>query len=527
MPKKEAPLLEHRLDRHDRTQLELKLGYGLRPQRQRQAYRIDTFVFVPKVLALTRHSYGPARFYADTATFIRMTTPKVPLSDLSEKQAVNPWASDLREVIDRFADGGTGDVVAAETGLKLLACVLKSALRDARVALRKPLDRALSSSDGPRAAELMARFSDDVRTALARLRTLEDLVAQEGVPPKLRDAWRAVDEYCSLLAEEALTDVVALVESRIESQEVEATLDNLRDLAIAEFHHRRSRGFGTYASEDSRNEHLPYRWRVLKRFVSSVLYLKVSRESTGVLIGDIIGMVASGLAMLFATFALLLIQYRWATSLSIAFVSSMVAAYVIKDRIKELAKRFLGRGLNRLLADHAIMISGQGGERLGTLKEWFAIRKVTDLPGDVQDLRFCELKSHEEIEGRPESVMHYSKEIRLSSAGLEKQFAGATGLTDVTRISMAPLIARMDDPWEAYHFIHPIKRTLCEERCARVYHVNVVLRLEAEDGSSNLSRVRVVLSKQGIERVEDATADPNLTVHSTAVDLAPIRLDED
>jgi hypothetical protein len=205
----------------------------------------------------------------------------------------------------------------------------------------------------------------------------------------------------------------------------------------------------------------------------------------------------------------------------------LVAAYILKDRITELAKRFLGQGLNRMLADQVIVVSGAGGERLGTLKEWFAVRKVDELPRDVQDLRFSDLKSHEEIEGRPESVLHYSKEIQLSSAGLAHQFAGATGLTDVTRLNMAPLIARMDDPWEAYHFIHPIKRVLCEERCARVYHVNVVLRIESEDGQSELSRVRVVLSKLGIERVEDASADSGLTLHSTAAELAPIRLGED
>lgn len=503
------------------------MGYGLRPAEQRQAYRIDTYVFVPKVLSLTRHNYGPERFYADTATFIRMTTPKVPLSELSEKSAVKPWASEVGDAIDQFANGGTGDVVAAERGLKLLACVFKSALRDARVALRLPLEVALRTADDTRATQLMGAFAEDVCTALERLRKVGDRVAQEGVPTRLRDAWRAVDEYGSLLAEEALTDVVVLVESRSKTAGVEVPLDRLRDLAIAQYHHRRARGFGTYASEDSRNEHLPYRWRVLKRFVSSALYLDVSRESTSVLIGDIIGMLASGIAMLFAVFALLLIQDRWATSLSIAFVSSMVAAYIIKDRIKELAKRFLGKGLNRMLADQVIVVSGAGGERLGTLKEWFAVRKVTDLPSDVQDLRFSDLKSHEEIEGRPESVLHYSKEIQLSSAGLAHQFAGATGLTDVTRLNMAPLIARMDDPWEAYHFIHPTKRVLCEERCARVYHVNVVLRIESEDGRSELSRVRVVLSKQGIERVEDSSADPSLALRSTSTELTPIRLDED
>jgi len=456
-----------------------------------------------------------------------MATPKVPLSDLSEKKTVKPWAQELKAAIDRFADGGRGDVDAAERGLKLLACVLKSSLRDAGNELRATLAAALREDDSHQVAERICEFAEDVRTALRRLRKVGERSAYAGVPERLRAAWNAVDEYGSLLAEEALTDVVVFVEPRSDAAAVGDALDQVRDLAIAQYHHRRAQGFGSYASEGSRNEYLPHRWRVLKRFVSSALYLDVSRESTGVLIGDIIGMVAAGLAMLFATLALLLIQARWATSLSLAFVASMVAAYIIKDRIKELAKRTLGRGLNRLLSDHEIVVSGEGGERLGTVKEWFAIRKVADLPPDVQELRFNDLASHEAIEGRPESVMHYTKEIQLSSTALTKQFAGATGLTDVTRLNMAPLIERMDDAWEVYRFIHPSKRVLYEEQCARVYHVNVLLRIEAADGSSQLSRVRVVLSKKGIVRVEDAAEDPRLTLRRTAEELAPIRLKED
>jgi len=456
-----------------------------------------------------------------------MATPKVPLGDLSEKEAVKPWAQELKLAIDRFGEGDQSDVDAAERGLKLLACVLKSALRDASKELREQLEESLRDRHDERSTELVTTFAEDVRTALRRLRKVAGGAIREGVPDRLREAWDAVDEYGSLLAEEALTDVVVFVEEHAAGESDLNGLDAIKELAVAQYHHRRARGFGSYAIEDSDNEYLPHRWRVLKRYVSSALYLDVSRESTGVLITDIIGMFAAGLAMLFATLALLLIQARWATDLSLAFVTSMVLAYIIKDRIKELAKRTLGRGLNRFLADHKIRVWGEGGSRLGAVKEWFAIRTVSDLPDDVQDLRFSDLDSHDAIEGRPESVMHYTKEIELSSPELSRQFAGATGLTDVTRLNMAPLMERMDDPWETYRFIHPSKHVIYQERCARVYHINVVLRLEDSEGKFELARARVVVSKKGIVRVEEASEETTAVAHQTADELAPIRLDDD
>ena len=522
-----SPLLEFRLDSHDRTQLELKLGYGIRPEATSQSYRVETYVFVPRVLSLTKLNYNSARFYADTATFIRMTTPKVPLSALSKKTAVKPWASDLKEAIDRFADGEAGDVDSAEQGLKLLACVFKSSVRDARLVLRQELEVARAGEDMERATQLIEGFEDDIRTALRRLHKVGERSHQQGVPARLREAWLAVDEYASLLAEEALTDVVVQVESFDEGETVGEATDTLRDLAIAQYRHRRERSFGSYASEEERNEHLPHRWRVLKRYVSSALYLKVSRESTGVLASDIIAMAAAGLAMLFATLALLLIQDQWATSLSMAFVGTMVVAYIIKDRIKELGKRYLGRTLNRMLSDHLLIVRGEDGRRIGTAKEWFEIREVSGVPEDVQSLRYNDLESHEAIEGRPETVLCYSKEIELSSASLQEQFAGATGLTDVVRLNMQPMLARMDDAWEIYRYVHPQTREICETRCARVYRVNVLLRLESESGDSTLNRVRVVLNKEGIQRVEDSSNDPTLASVSPGDGPGAIRVGED
>lgn len=529
--RKELALFDSRLDRHDRTQVELKLAYGIRPDRKSQDYRVDIYLFVPKVLGVSRYSYPSERFYAETTTFIRLTSPKVPLEELSEKDSVRPWARSLKAVL-KNGRSEPGEIAAAERSLKLLACVFKSSIRDARTAVREPLQAALRARDAESAASLISGFAEDVRTARRRLVKVGAPAGEQNESPRLKDAWAGVDEYSSLLAEEALTDLVVVAEEAGLGSPVEEALDKVRDLAIEQYRHRRSCGYRSYAAEGERNEFLPHRWRVLKRFVSSALYLHVSRESSGALFTDLIGMLAAGLAMLFATLALIFIQAVWATSLSIAFVSSMVVAYIIKDRIKELAKRHLGRRLNRMLADHKVVVMNELGEEVGTVKEAFDVRSVGEVPKEVLDLRYADLTSHEAVEGRPERVMHYAKQIQLSSAGLRQEFETVPGLTDVTRLNLSTMMGRMDDVWETYRFIHPTRRVLCEERCGRVYHLNVVLRLRDEDGEVELTRARLVVDKKGIRRVEDvslpgAVESSRLVEPLDGVVPVPIRIDED
>ena len=96
-------MLDFRLDRHDKNQLELKLTYSLREEATSQEYQVETYIFVPRVLAITHYTYGPDLFYQDTASFIRLTAPAVPLRALSSKRAVKPWASEIKAEIDRFA----------------------------------------------------------------------------------------------------------------------------------------------------------------------------------------------------------------------------------------------------------------------------------------------------------------------------------------------------------------------------------------------------------------------------------------
>ena len=207
--------------------------------------------------------------------------------------------------------------------------------------------------------------------------------------------------------------------------------------------------------------------------------------------------------MLFAASATVWIADQWAATLSSAFIAAMVMAYIIKDRIKELGKRYLGRQLKRFIADHLLSIVGSDGTRLGTAEESFQIQGTDKCDPEVLQIRYADLDSHEAIEGRPENVLHYSKDIVIASTALQSQFAGAEGLTDIIRLNFLPFTRRMDEVWEKYRYIHPIKRVVCETKCARVYHLNVVLRLYSQGALVDSHRVRVVVNKKGIVRIEE------------------------
>ena len=499
----EGTLLRFRVTRHDRTQIEVKLTYRLRADVAAHSYQVETFMFVPKTLGIHQKSYSSKRFYSDITHHIRMMAPVVPLSELSKKSAVKPWASDIKALVDGIAAGEQVDPDAAVKGLKLLACTFKFSVGQEHLRIRQLIGTAIDSEAWKKAGKQLQRFVDDLETALRRLHKVGDRSTRPEVPTVVQEGWAAVDEYASLLAEEALTDLVELADVGSSSGRLGSALDSARDLAIAQYEHRRAMGCKTYAVEDDTNEYLTRRWRILKRYVSSVLYLDIKRDQEGALLSDVVGMTAAAAAMLVATVCIVLITSVWAASLSVAFLSAMVVSYVIKDRIKELGKRHLGKRLRENLSDHVIRIVGGNKKTLGTVKEWFDVVAVDDVPDVVSDLRYNEVGTQVAIEGRPEVVMHHRKSVELRSGPLTEQFVGADGLTDVIRINLHPLMVRMDDPDELYRFVNPTSRRVETAPCLRVYHVNIVFRFTSADGDVRSQVRRIVLNETGIIRVEE------------------------
>ena len=265
----------------------------------------------------------------------------------------------------------TGDEAGlkeAEQSLKLLGCIFKSAVRDSAFDHRRQLSKLLEGGESAEAAAVLEAFVENLRTALKRLRKVGKAVTTSTAPPELEDGWKAVDEYASLIAEEAITDLVAICKAK----EVHVSQRRETTGHGGEYQHRVNEGCRPSRLTASERTTAP-QLAALKRYVGSALYLSVARDRPGQLATDIIGMIAAAAAMLFATLAILAITQAYGASLSTAFLTGMVVAYVIKDRIKELGKRTLGRRLQRMMPDHVVRILGEGEEEMGTAKESFQV----------------------------------------------------------------------------------------------------------------------------------------------------------
>ena len=508
-----------RLEPHDKNQLELKLAYVLDPERRKQRYRVETYLFLPVTLGLNSTTYTAERFFEQTLAFVRLKTPTVSLASLTRKKDVQEFFAPTKRLLRDMLAGKVKDEPQAQIQLKLIGCVFRSAVRDELRHVLKRFDRIVPNGETDAAgraqvADLFGRFGDDLASALGRIRVLGRDCEHAAMPRTVRHVWYAVDEYSAMVAEAAVTRLVAAADMHLEGVAADDPLvkarQKLADAALAAYDYRRSRGYPSFVEPGATNEHLPFRQRLLKRLVTSVLYLDTHAGAPGSFLQDLVGMVAAAAAMLFAVLVGIWAQRRW-DIFSGAFVAAAVVSYTVKDRIKEWGKRYVGSTVRRFagLPTRVVRVCESGGQKvIGELRETFCIVDPEGLDDEITTLRHIDHPTDVAEAGRPEVVVSYVKEVTLSSKGLRAQLPAVQGLNDIIRFNVNELRHRMDDPYEEYPHVHPETRELTSARCMRVYHLNLVLRITSGTGKGKrveTERVRVVVNQERILRVEQVT----------------------
>jgi len=526
-------MIDPRLEAHDANQLELKLSYLVEPGVKRQHYLVETHMFVPRTLGVTGQSYGIAAFFEDTQTFVRLKTPTVALEALAKAGHGERWFSPVRAELDRLLGGDTslrrGAMDGLVRSLKLLASIYRSAVRDeGRMLQQKFIALEVDVEGAAMREQEIARhlttFIEHLESALARFRSVGNRCEHAIVPQVVRETWSAVDEYVAVYIEDTTTGLVGACDERLrraEDSPLAPIRERLADIAIAAYKYRRSHGYPSYAVPGASNEDLPRRVRILKRIVSSVLYLDLRKEEGGVLQKDIIAGVAAAIAMLFAALVSLWAQSSLGTW-SGTFIAVLVASYIIKDRLKDWGKRYLGRRFSRWVPDYVTAIqSPDGDDVIGQCREAVRVVDVDRIDPAILELRHMDHPSEVASHGRPEVVVRYVKEVVLDSEGLQQALEGVEGLNDIIRFNFARFRQRMDEPVEVRKIVHPTNRSVVAVTCARVYHVNVILKITRgegrKDASSWMERVRVVLDQGGLKRVESVGQATGSRVTADAV----------
>lgn len=163
------------------------------------------------------------------------------------------------------------------------------------------------------------------------------------------------------------------------------------------------------------------------------------------------------------------------------------------DRLKEWGKRYLAplaAFLSIPLYDRRVEVVDGRGVVVGRVSELVSACDPGSLNSRVLSLRHegSSLGSHARAAAQPERVLAYSKRVDVKWGSVGARLRGVVALSDVMRFDLTPLRRRMQPAIEAHARLsrrgagdgRSSAGPPCEAvACARVYHMNVVLRVRA------------------------------------------------
>jgi hypothetical protein len=498
----DAPLLNNRLDVHDRKQFEIKLEYEPAPGAEAK-YLIDTYFFLPASLNITPETYPHEDFYADIHNYVRLKTPVLTLTEILE----GPSPLKKMEATALLVPGsprGKTDETDLVYQAKLLSCVFRGALRRFSKAID---ERCVDTSGKPDCGDLEPIVNQTIGRAaevLLRYRVLGGRLKTVELEERTFASLRLIDEYMSLTLEQFFRKAVAEMERLPRTP----TANTLRKALLAEVirdeTYRRTNNLKSVLSPTGDNEEYMHRIGFLKKFCQNILFLKVRRDGSRKQVEEVLFAIAAGIAMIFATSAAFFGMRHW-QQISFPFFSLLVVSYMLKDRIKEGGRKFFASLASKHLFDRSTVIFDPVTRaRIGKLQEKVDYGgEVVKVPDDIARLRrFDDFITVSQGE-LSETVIRYQKQIRLE----DELFHNTTlsrGVTDIIRFNVDRLLRDMDDPEYAIEYVDSEDLTVGRVKGAKSYQVDVGFRFTATEGDVkrvSFQFIRLVLDRNGIKRM--------------------------
>lgn len=500
MSPESAPLLQNRLDVHDRKQFELKLEYQPSGADDETRYHVETYIFLPASLNIDAETYPRANFYSDIHNYVRFKTPVMSLEELlvMDSSPLVRLEHGLRTGLVREQD--------LVYQAKLLSCVFRGVLRR----FAKDVDEQCDSPGIPGAG--CARLESDTRTVsdgarrvLERFREWARAAQQAPLQDKTRASIRLVDEYLSLTVEQFFRKAVADMDALPRSGIYIELRKELMEEVLREEQYRKDHQLRSVISPTGDNEEYIHRFGFLKKFCMNILFLSARRDlQKRQSWEEVLFALAAGVAMTFATLVAVWAQGRY-TQASLNFFLIAVVGYMMKDRIKEGMRRIFSQYAARHLYDRTARIVDPVTERcLGQCEEKVDYGRAVHVPEEVMALRSRDdlvTASQGELS---ETVLRYQKQVKLDVELLPRSERGVSGITDIIRLNVGRFLRDMDDPEYALEYVDLEDFSVGHVRGTKSYLIDLAFRFivhEADTEKVSLQLVRLVMDRNGIKRM--------------------------
>jgi hypothetical protein len=493
-------MIEETIHIHDKYQFEIKLGYMLASNKRVTFYDVETYIFLPNSLGISHYTYKRDDFYNDIQAYIRLKTPTVLLKDIASGTQ-NPLEQVKKSFKQLISQPNRTTISQYEYQIKLFCCILKSAIRD-HVYFLSTKVHARDIED------LLVKYIESIHEITLEFRELRSIINVPTIDEILFSRYLFGDEYISLLIESYTYELLELLQDR---KFANKTLYKGKLLALIkrEIEYRKDNQYPSIPDEHSDNEGLIFRASVLKKYMGSVLFLNTLIKGEGEFLEQLVFAVAAGLAMIFATGVVFFSQFTYG-NFSLPLFIALVVSYMFKDRIKEWTRLYLGNKLHNVLFDYKMNIYSGLKDKIGWCKESFTFIQEHKIPPEILKLRNRDHITEIENDWIGEKTILYKKQIKIFRSKLKRAYRDlqVESINDIMRLNVRKFLNKMDNPKkQLYVYDGQEYRKIYGKR---VYHLNMIMKYSLGD-TSLYKRFRIVLSRNGIKRIEDVVFDEEKT----------------
>lgn len=496
--------------RHDSDRVELQVGFDGEVQREKNYdFEVNIQLIFPKSLGLAEN-FDQEALKAQLQSHLRLHThagnPQNPTKLTRVKERLELLSHHLSEESLKFF------ALEIEAFLKFEIKTIKKSLKSKKAFAHDQMLIQLQET---------ASLIDEYRLLLKQ-RHLVGKSAKDFSFNSFDHDLLLLDEYISHLYVVLLSHLKFYCDS---GHKDASFFKDIPLLAKKEAEHRKLLGYFLQEEHNkniSEEEHYLRRASLLKKYFQKILFIRgtlKNRESR--LLIPVYGLSAA----IAATFAILVQVYQLerqeqAIGIStIAFVSIAVFAYVVKDIMKDYARKYFFHRSQKYFPDYKVKLSyvhKNDRKSLGEVDEFLRLSSARDLPREVRELRF----SSQDVDLEPEveeDVVEYKKIFRLNLKSLELREHYHWGIREVMRIRLDRYTTSMDDPTKMLHLLRA-DGSIESHMGHRVYHLHVAVSIRPLDSfvSTDLGTLklfRIKMDKTGVLSVETVkkpgTSDSN------------------
>ncbi|MGE4292530.1 MAG: hypothetical protein AB7E32_10000 [Desulfovibrio sp.] len=479
-------MLKETITVHDKFQFEIKLSLPFASDGKKSIHGVETYLFLPNTLFVNPATLSREEFFGRLKNYIRLRIPWVALDDLDGP--TGPLAR-LKRLLAEANSGVAVSRERYEDHVKVFCLATQRALRSWAF-------KTVSSSPDT-APEAAQHYIERSRSLLRQFRALAN---------PIRDARFEASPACAY-GDEFLSIVSAYNGFRIlERLNINAVNAPCAEAASAmteflheELDYRKNTLRTVVPDAKSDNELFVFRWSMLKKYMSSALFLEIRERRDSRFWQQVVYSLAAGAAMIFATGIAFIWQGKHG-SLSMPLFTALIISYIFKDRMKDLLRASMSSWLRRVLSDRKLAIYRNITSAVGTCKETFGYISEKSLPREVAALRDKIHMVDVSNSFRRETVIRYHKDIILAPrAGKLSDSGFCDGMLDITRLGVHEFLRNMDEPGEP---LYVLDGDACRRITgSKVYHVNMIRTRRSPEGL-HCRRYRIVLDRDGIKRIE-------------------------